>query len=323
MKRRQERLVLLFDEPGLSLHGRAQGDLLHYFEQELKPHHQLLYTTHSPFMVDPTRFERVRIVQDRAIDADFEAEEDTIGTEVTSEVLDATSDSLFPLQGALGYEINQTLFVGPNSLVVEGVSDLIYIQLMSMLLRDRGSAGLDAGWTVTPVGGADKVPTFVALLGAQSNLNMAVLIDYQKKDRQRIENLYKRKLLRKRNLLTYADFLDKSEADVEDMFDTEFYLRLVNGAYGSSIAAADLPKSHPRMVKRIEESLAKVPLPKGASFSHYVPAKYFSVNLASLAENIPEPDLARFQQVFDVLNGLLADTSTRRPSTRIQAAVVR
>ena len=129
-------LILLLDEPGLSLHAKAQGDLLHYFEEELKPHHQLVYTTHSPFMVEPTRFDRVRIVQDLSIEAHSDdLPEQQQGTKVFTDVLEATSDSLFPLQGALGYEINQTLFVGPNSLVVEGVSDLLYIQTMSAQTR--------------------------------------------------------------------------------------------------------------------------------------------------------------------------------------------
>ena len=42
--------ILLLDEPGLSLHAKAQEDLLRYFEKELVPYHQLIYTTHSPFM---------------------------------------------------------------------------------------------------------------------------------------------------------------------------------------------------------------------------------------------------------------------------------
>ena len=64
LRQKGENLLLLLDEPGLSLHAKAQADLLRYFEKELKPHHQLIYTTHSPFMVDSTRFDRVRIVQD-------------------------------------------------------------------------------------------------------------------------------------------------------------------------------------------------------------------------------------------------------------------
>jgi ABC-type cobalamin/Fe3+-siderophores transport system ATPase subunit len=189
--RKGENLILLLDEPGLSLHAKAQADLLRYFEEELKPHHQLIYTTHSPFMVDPTHFDRVRIVQDLSIEPnsdDLPGERQ--GTQVITEVLDATPDSLLPLQGALGYEIYQTLFIGPNSLVVEGVSDLLYIQTISALLQARGEAGLSAAWTITPVGGSDKVATFVAMIGAQKHLNVAVLIDYQKKDQQSIENLY-------------------------------------------------------------------------------------------------------------------------------------
>jgi hypothetical protein len=163
----KERIILLLDEPGLSLHARAQEDLLRYFEEELKGDHQVVYSTHSPFMVDVKHFERVRIVQDKTIDSDEVLPPDQEGTKVLLDVLDAGADSLFPLQGALGYEIYQGLFIGPNSLVVEGASDLLYIQGMSSILASAGRVALDPGWTITPVGGADKVPTFVALIGAQ------------------------------------------------------------------------------------------------------------------------------------------------------------
>ena len=74
-------------------------------------------------------------------------------------------------------------------------------------------AGLSSDWTITPVGGSDKVATFVALIGAQSNLKVAVLVDFQKKDRQSIENLYKRRLLRQQNVLTYAAYVHGLEAE--------------------------------------------------------------------------------------------------------------
>ncbi|MEK6410872.1 MAG: AAA family ATPase [Acidobacteriota bacterium] len=213
VKKRNEPIVLLLDEPGLSLHGKAQEDLLNYFEAEIvtNPKHQLLYTTHSPFMVDSQHFERVRIVQDKGIDTDNQLPSGEDGTKVFTDVLEAGPDSLFPLQGALGYEIYQTLFIGPNSLVVEGVSDLLYIQTISGVLQSRGRIGLDSRWTITPVGGADKVPTFVALIGSQKNLNVATLIDFQKSDQQMIENLYKKKLLKKTHVLTFADFTGTPE----------------------------------------------------------------------------------------------------------------
>ena len=306
LRKEGKSLILLLDEPGLSLHAKAQADLLRYFEKELNPNYQLIYTTHSPFMVDPTHFQRVRIVQDLSIEPDSDdlpVEEQ--GTQVITEILDATPDSLFPLQGALGYEIYQTLFIGPNSLVVEGSSDLLYIQAMAALLEEREKAGLSRDWTITPVGGSDKVPTFVALIGAQEHLNVAVLIDFQKSDQQNIENLYKKKLLNKRNVLTYADFTGSGEADIEDMFSSDFYLKLVNGAFGSSIELTDLSSKHPRILRRLEEYLDSRPLPNSAIFNHYRPARYFSDNIRSLTDDLSDQDLDRFEQAFVALNSLL------------------
>ena len=401
LRKKNENLILLLDEPGLSLHAKAQADLLRYFEEELKPHHQLIYTTHSPFMVDPRHFERVRIVQDLSIELDSDnLPEDRQGTQVITEVLDATPDSLFPLQGALGYEITQTLFIGPNCLVVEGPSDLRYIQTVSALLQEKGKmgypldsgspkalwfgrsidastlhpeciqgcqtpvwtrsdheaafrgrsrithapwpsqawkrraigkpfreppmanhgmlwspesngyptkgkAGLSADWTITQAGGSGKISAFVALIGAQKDLKVAVLIDYQKNDRQSIEHLYKMKLLEKKGIFTYAQFTEADVADVEDMFDPKFYLKLVNREFGSSVVLDDLPKEHPRILCRIKHYLENNPLPKDASFNHYRPARYFSDNIDSLADELSEQELDRFQQAFTALNNLL------------------
>lgn len=306
LKRKGEKLILLLDEPGLSLHAKAQADLLAYFDKELRPHHQVIYSTHSPFLVDSTRFDQIRIVQDLSVESGGDnLAEEMQGTKVTTEVLEATPDSLFPLQGALGYEISQTLFVGPNSLVVEGVSDLLYLQTISALLQSKGETGLSEKWVITPVGGSDKVPTFVALIGAQKHLNVAVLIDFQKKDKQSIDNLYKKKLLEKKSVLTFADFTSGDEADIEDMFNVGFYLKLVNGEYGTSISVSDLDESSSRVLQRIERFLATNPMPGSSKFNHYRPARYFAENISSLKAELSKPQLDRFGKVFSALNELL------------------
>ena len=89
-------------------------------------------------MIDPQKFERVRIVQDLSIDAKEQLPKEQDGTKVLTNVFDATDDSLFPLQGALGYEIQQTLFIGPNSLVVEGPADMLYLRAVSAQLEREG-----------------------------------------------------------------------------------------------------------------------------------------------------------------------------------------
>jgi len=258
-------------------------------------------------MIDPQHFERVRIVQDRGIDSESELPPEEDGTKVLADVLDASDDSLFPLQGALGYEIHQTLFVGPNSLIVEGASDLLYIEVASGALRRAGRQGLDERWTITPVGGAAKVPSFVSLLGSQRNMKVATLIDVQKRDLQIIENLHKRKLLEKKHVLTFAAFTRTMEADIEDMFDEDFYLELVNAEFAKSLQKKITSKAFktqaPRILVRIKNYLESSPLKDGARFSHYRPARYLEEHLGDLA--LPDGTLNRFEEAFVALNKLL------------------
>ena len=306
-RKRNIPLILLLDEPGLFLHASAQDDLLRYIEQELKPHHQVIYTTHSPFMVDPTHFSRIRIVRDKSMESDDELPQDQPGTKVFEDVLEADQGSLFPLQGALGYDIAQTLFIGPNCLIVEGVSDLLYLSTMTGLLASQQRIGLSNAWTITPVGGSDRVTTFVSLLGSQKKMKVATLIDFQKRDQQTIENLYRKKLLAKKNVHTFARYTDTSEADIEDMFEPQLYLGVVNAEYAQELVKPieldDLGK-HPRILVNIEEWLKANPLKTGA-FNHYRPARYFAENIATLGPKLNKVTHDRFETAFKVLNALL------------------
>jgi len=307
IKRKKQNVILLLDEPGLSLHGRAQGDLLSYFEAELAEH-QLIYTTHSPFMIDPAKFQRVRIVQDLGIDAKEPLPKDQDGTKVLTNVFDATDDSLFPLQGALGYEIQQTLFIGPNSLVVEGPADMLYLRAVAAQLECEGRTGLSEDWVITPVGGSGKVPAFVALLAPQKGMNVATLLDIQNSDRAQIEGLYKKKLLKKKQVSTYAEFAETNEADVEDMFERDFYVSLVNAEFAKELKApvpvGKLNVNEPRTLRAIEAYLDSNPFKSGA-FSHYRPARYFSDNTTTLWSQVSNATKDRFEAVFKHLNALL------------------
>ena len=53
--------ILLLDEPGLNLHAAAQADLLNFIE-DLCGEYQIIYTTHSPFMIPNGKLERVRTI---------------------------------------------------------------------------------------------------------------------------------------------------------------------------------------------------------------------------------------------------------------------
>lgn len=116
---KNSKYILLLDEPGLSLHASAQNDLLRFIDEKLAPEYQVIYTTHSPFMIDSLKLNEVRTV--------YDTQNPKIGSVVSDAVEERDSDTLFPLQAALGYTIAQNLYVSPNNLLVEGISDLVYL----------------------------------------------------------------------------------------------------------------------------------------------------------------------------------------------------
>jgi len=113
--------------------------------------------------------------------------EEVLGTKVSDDVLSVDRETLFPLQGALGYEITQTLFIGKNSLLVEGPSDLLYLRAYSAELSRLKRTSLSKSWTITPVGGVDKVGAFMSLLYG-NKLNVAVLTDFAKGQKKKIDD---------------------------------------------------------------------------------------------------------------------------------------
>jgi energy-coupling factor transporter ATP-binding protein EcfA2 len=301
------KVILLLDEPGLFLHAKAQRDLLDYIDAELKGH-QVIYTTHSPFMVDVRHFDRIRIVRDRSMEEDKPLPRDEEGTKVFTDILKADPGTLFPLQGALAYDITQTLFVGPSSLIIEGVSDLVYIPAISDVMQREKRTPIDPRWTLSPVGGVDKAPTFIALFRGQEGLRIATLLDLQKKDQQKIENLYKQQLMQQSHVMTYADFTKTKEADVEDMFDPQFYIDLVNDAYKDDLQApiilANLPP-HTRVIVRIEEHLKASPMKGGVVFNHFRPASHFARHIDVWGPKLDTATLDQFEEAFKTLNALL------------------
>lgn len=305
-----ENAIILLDEPGLTLHGKAQGDLLRYIVERLLPDHQVIFTTHSPFMVPMNRLADVRIVEDVIVEKPGNRPE-VKGTKVRSDVLEVSDDTLFPLQGALGYEVTQSLFIGANTWLVEGPSDILYLQVLSQALIKRRREGLDKRWTLCPSGGIDKIAPFVRLFGG-NRINMAVLSDIANGDKTKIENLKKADILKAGHFYTCADFTDQNEADVENLFDADLFVEMLNGAYKPPAthlvtkAALMAANPTPRIVKKAE-ALFKLMPESVAEFDHFGASRWLLENPSVLDANTPSINatLDRFEAVFKAFNALL------------------
>lgn len=73
-----------------------------------------------------------------------------------------------PLQAAVGYDIAQTLFIGPDSLVVEGISEILYLYDMADLLHAEEREGIHHRWHICPAGSVGRIPAMSASSGTAS-----------------------------------------------------------------------------------------------------------------------------------------------------------
>jgi predicted ATP-dependent endonuclease of OLD family len=281
-------VIILLDEPGLGLHARAQKDFLRFIDERLSKRRQVIYSTHSPFMIQPGQLERARVVEDKGRET---------GSVISSDVLTTDPDTLFPLQGALGYDIAQHLLVSPDNIIVEGPSDFAYLTVISEHLKDLGRTALDDHWSIIPVGGADTIPTFVALLGL--HLDMTVLVDSRREGHQRLATLAQNGFLSSTRIVTIGEILSRKTGDIEDLFAVDDYLELYNEAFGRSLKAADLKGTDPivRQIARHENV---------DRFDHNRPADRLLRDKQKLLSKLSPKTLDNFEKLFERINATLA-----------------
>jgi predicted ATPase len=278
-----EGLVLLLDEPGLGLHAAGQADLLRYLDEQLAGGHQVVYTTHSPFMVDATRPDRVRTVEDVAGE----------GTRVGEGAVATSRDTVLPLSGALATSLLAGLGAGPRTLLVGGVPDLVYLEVMSGYLRDGGRRGLDPAWRVLPTGGLAGLPLLAGLLGAP--LEAAVLLEVGA-GHPGVRALADQGVVVTERLLALTELTGQSEAGLEDLFDEAFYLHLVAATGVGELDPEELA-GEGSIVRRVERAT-------GATLDRYRPARYLLSQQQRLLPAIGREPLQRFARLFATLDEL-------------------
>ena len=281
--------ILLLDEPGLNLHASAQADLLQFLE-DLSEDYQIVYTTHSPFMIKSESLNRVRTV--------LETKEGSI---ISDSIQEKDPKTLFPLQAALGYDIAQNLFINNKNLLVEGVSDLIILTTISGILEAESRTYLKEDITIVPTGGLEKVATFISLLRG-SNLEIACLLDSytDAKGKAKMDKMIAGKIIQQNKIRFFDEFLtDYQQADLEDLFAKKDYLKLFNAAFKElpDIKEIDLNANIKQIIIQINKHLNK------ERFNHYKPANQL-VKLGVSADYFSTETLDNFERVFKEINSL-------------------
>lgn len=216
--------ILLLDEPGVTLHPLAQKDLFLFFEN-LAHNNQMIYTTHSPFMVDSNHLERVRSVYI-----------DETGKTVVSPDLRAAErmkgknqpQSIYPAHAALGLSVSDTLLVNCKPVLVEGESDQVYLSALKNLLISKGSIKPLKELIFIPTGGVKGIKATSAILSGANEIKPPVILDGDKPG-QKMANELKADLYAadKEKVINVAEYTEIANGEIEDIFPKDKLARIV------------------------------------------------------------------------------------------------
>ena len=224
--------ILLLDEPGLSLHPLAQRDLAEFFNG-LATTNQIVFTTHSPFLVDADRLDRVRKVY---VDED--------GTTRASPDLrkssakNAQAGAAYAVYSALNLNVSESLLLGCQPVVVEGPSDQHYLTAIKVLLISQRLIAPTRELVFPPGGGTKTLRITASILTGRDDELPFTLLDGDAMGVRMIKelstNLYSAE---SQKLLCTDSYVGFAESEVEDLFPPA----LVADAVDRHLRSADLP----------------------------------------------------------------------------------
>ena len=204
-KKCKDNTILLIDEPGLFLHAKAQEDILNYFETKI--HNQIIYTTHSPFLIDVNNMHRVSLA--------INNRDDNNGTKIINKYYAVSDfDTITPLITAIGYNIakNPLEFGHGLNIITEGITDRYYLLSFMKLLNIENT-----NIHIIPSKGVSQIHYLVSIaLGW--GIDFKILMDNDKAAKDAKKELKKTILQYEENELIVS-VSDQSNSTIETLFE--------------------------------------------------------------------------------------------------------
>jgi predicted ATPase len=267
--------LILFDEPGAFLHISAQKDLIELIN-DVCADYQVVYTTHSPYMIPIDGLRNVRLV-----------ERGDAGSIIHNSAYDGgESEGWQPLMDAIGFDISHgSAQVKPSNVVFEGISDYIYVCAMATILdEDIENLGL------IPCFGGTNVRNVASLLHGW-RLRYCVIFDTDGAGKRDREALLDEPLFPSHRVLKISDIDGQS---IEDLFSVHDFDRYI---------AVELAS------KRVEgESNSKL-MSRFSRPSKALVAKVFAENVAAGSVTLDEISTKSFRTLFAELRDAFNDVS--------------
>ena len=239
--------LFLIDEPGVFLHPAGQSDLHAIFNRLSEENsNQVIYSTHSPFMLDWARPHQIRIV---------ERDKQTRASVIVDKPYHSNEVLNFwePFRRSIGLFLGDLGLLGEKNLLVEGPTDQM---ILAHLARTTGKL---ADWRIIPFGNNDAL-ALIARTCKQAKRAVAVLVDGDGGGADHFEALRKHDCA-DIPIHSLLEFNPRPMEDIpfciEEFLSTRQYLAAVNDAYGDfpwykPVEEADLPDTREPLAARLE-----------------------------------------------------------------------
>ena len=290
--------IFCFDEPGIHLHPSGQKDLLREL-RGISKKNQVVFATHSPFMIDRHPSTSVVVVA-----------KSNEGTKLNQKPY---RNNWAPLKSSLGIVMNDTFFYADRSLLVEGTSDRIIIY--SLLEKFSDELDIDINFLSIIDGDNRRETPSICRILLTEDRELVLLMDEDdggKEIRRQISGIAKEidKKDKLKNIF-YNSFVQKSHISIEDLVpEVDFekairkYLKEILGI-DEIFNLADVDRSSKTLGAALTEYFAtKGWVKAGSSFSKTTVADLFSKIFAESAEEISEdhPSKKLCRELRSVLN---------------------
>ena len=289
--------ILLLDEPGLHLHPTAQQELMAFFET-LAEDNPLIYTTHSPFLIDGKHIHRIRPVTEDA----------TGRSRISVDSWPRDRETIFPLQAAAGYAMVRGLFQHKKNVLVEGMSDYLYLHALNLHCHALGRQALPDDIYITPCGGT-KLVGHVASLFLGQEVRPVVLLDGDDAGRARRDALMKELYAGyERAVLMLSDVLEQEEVEIEDIIGEATILPVLKDVADKTITLNQGDRGKGNLVVQIKSAAERhsAELPDGwkPEVARRIVVKWATTEPTSVPTEILDRAEALFKELTKRFDGI-------------------
>ena len=291
-----ENAILLLDEPGLSLHPLAQYDLSKFFDN-LSATNQLIYTTHSPFLVHADRLDRARKVY----------VDDAGTTKATSDLRKGSElqpGAAYAVHSALGLSVADSLMLGCQPVIVEGSSDQHYLTAIKTLLISSGKLKPSREFVFPPAGGTKNARMVASILTGRDEALPYLILDGDVMGRKLAKeigsNLYQDAAER---LLIVDEFTELEGSEIEDLMPPGVTATVIDRIYREpEVPFADVVAGGKPILGQIEVWAGQhgVSLEAGWKVEMSKRIKHHLLNKGISA--VAEPYVAKWERLFTRLS---------------------